>query len=205
MNGTAIGTAASRPAGAMNPHGLHRLLHPLWFGPVHATLTRELGAGPGERVLDVGSGTGGLAQRIAASGATVICVEPDAGSLAVARERLAGFDVEFIEASAESLPLPVASVDHAVASVSAHHWEDRGKGFRELARVLRPGGRLVIAEFRPNGLIHSLMRLQGGGKHGDAPDAETWKAEITLAGFADIRVIHPGWTSVLALFLHATR
>jgi ubiquinone/menaquinone biosynthesis C-methylase UbiE len=189
----------------MNPRGLHRLLHALWFGPVHATLTRELGARPGERVLDVGSGTGGLARRIAASGATVVCVEPDAGSLAVARERLAEFDAEFIEASVESLPLPAASVDRAVASVSAHHWKDSGKGFGELCRVLRPGGRLVIAEFRPTGLVSSLIRLPGGRKHGHAPDAATWMAEVTRAGFSDVRVLDPGWTSVLALFLRATR
>jgi len=140
MERTTTDTSASRPSGAMNPHGLHRLLHPLWFGPVHGVLARELGARPGERVLDVGAGTGGLARRIATSGATVICVEPDGDSLRVTRQRLAGFNAEFVEASAESLPLPSASVGGAVVSVSAHHWGDRDRGFRELARVLRPGG-----------------------------------------------------------------
>src|SRR3974390_388437 len=97
--------AAPAP-GVMDPHGLHKLLHPVWFGPVHAALIRELGPGPGERVLDVGAGTGVLAERLSGTGATVVCVEPDAGSLAAARERLAGHGAEFVVAPAESIPLP---------------------------------------------------------------------------------------------------
>jgi ubiquinone/menaquinone biosynthesis C-methylase UbiE len=189
----------------MDPHGLHRLLHPLWFGPVHTVLARELAARPEQRVLDVGSGTGGLARKIAESGATVVCVEPDAQSLEAAREVLAGFDAEFVQASAEAIPLADTSADGAVVSVSAHHWEDRDEGFAELARILRPGARLVIAEFRPAGPIRSRLRKLGGGKHADAPGTGAWKAAITRAGFADVQVVRAGWTSQLALFLRATR
>ncbi len=100
----AAGAAAQRPAsprqgsGVMHPHGLHRLLHPLWFTLVHVALARAVAARPGERVLDVGAGAGILSQRLARSRATVICLEPDAASLAAARHRLAGRDVEFLEA-----------------------------------------------------------------------------------------------------------
>ena len=58
--------------GVMDPHGLHKLLHPVWFGLVHSALIRELRPRSGERVLDVGAGTGVLAERISASGAAVV-------------------------------------------------------------------------------------------------------------------------------------
>jgi ubiquinone/menaquinone biosynthesis C-methylase UbiE len=92
----------------MHPHGLHRLGHRLWFAPVHAALVRAAGIGPGERVLDVGAGTGALSERLLAAGAKVVCLEPDLASLAAARVRLAGRDVEFLEAAVEQIPLPDA-------------------------------------------------------------------------------------------------
>jgi len=195
----------AHPSGVMNPHGLHKAGHRLWFGPVHAALVRELRPGPGQRVLDVGAGAGVLAERVSASGATVICVEPDAGSLAAARRRLTDRDAEFVAAAAEAMPLPSESADGAVVSLSAHHWQDRDQGFREIARILRPGGRLVIAEFRPAGPVRALLRWLGGSKHGKAPDATTWMAALTAAGFTDARVAPAGWASLLVLVITARR
>ena len=196
---------AAHPTGVMDPHGLHKLGHRLWFRPVHKALVRELQPGPGTRVLDVGAGTGALAERVSATGASVICVEPDAGSLAAARRRLAGRGVQFVAAAAEAIPLPSASADGAVASVSAHHWQDRDQGFREIARILRPGGRVVIAEFRPAGPVRGLVRRLGGGRHGAAPDAAAWTASLAAAGFTGARVVPAGWASLLVLVIAARR
>ncbi len=197
-------SGAVHDSGVMHPHGLHKLGHRLWFGPVHAALVRELRPVAEQRVLDVGAGTGVLAERIIATGATVVCVEPDAGSLAAARERLDGA-AEFVIAAAEAIPLPSASADGAVVSLSAHHWQDRDRGFREIARVLRPGGRLVIAEFRPAGPVRAFIRRLGGGKHAGAPDAAAWITALTSAGFADARVVDAGLASLLALVIQARR
>jgi ubiquinone/menaquinone biosynthesis C-methylase UbiE len=200
-----IKPGAAHPAGVMNPHGLHKIGHRLWFGPVHRALVRELRPGPGQRVLDVGAGTGALAERVSATGASVICVEPDADSLAAARRRLAGRDTEFVAAAAEAIPLPSASADGAVVSMSAHHWQDRDQGFREVARILRPGGRVVIAEFRPAGPVRALLRRLGPSKHGTAPDAAAWTASLTAAGFTGARAVPAGWASLLVLVIAARR
>jgi SAM-dependent methyltransferase len=198
-------SSAARGAGVMDPHGLHKLGHRLWFGPVHGALIRELRPRLGEQVLDVGAGTGVLAERISETGATVVCVEPDPGSLAAARERLTGRSAEFVAAAAESIPLPDAYADGVVVSLSAHHWQDRDRGFREIARVLRPGGRLVIAEFRPAGPVRVLIRRLGGGKHSSAANAAAWVATLTSAGFGDAHVVNAGWASLLVLVIRARR
>jgi hypothetical protein len=58
-----------RPAGtgAMHPSGLHRLLHPLWFNPVHGLLVKAVAPRAGQRVIDAGAGTGALSERLVTS------------------------------------------------------------------------------------------------------------------------------------------
>jgi ubiquinone/menaquinone biosynthesis C-methylase UbiE len=200
-----IKSGTTRGPGVMDPHGLHKLGHRLWFAPVHAALVRALQAQPGQRILDVGAGAGALAERISGTGATVVCVEPDAGSLAAARQRLAGRSAEFVAAAAEDIPLPDSSADGAVVSLSAHHWADRDQGFGEIARIVRPGGRLVIAEFRPAGPVRALLRRLGGSKHAAAPGTAAWTASLARSGFADARAVPSGWASVLVLIISARR
>jgi SAM-dependent methyltransferase len=106
-----------------------------------AWLAAQLRLGPGRTVLDVGAGTGKLTRALARSGARVIAVEP----VAQMREVLVGelADVQALEGSAEALPLGDQAVD-AVAAGQAYHWFDPVLAPAELARVLRPGGRLGL-------------------------------------------------------------
>jgi SAM-dependent methyltransferase len=198
----------SRPAdsnGVMHPHGLHRLLHPVWFRPVHTALVRAVALEPDEQVLDVGAGTGVLSLRLAATGANVICLEPDAASLGAAKRRLVDYDAQFLKANVEQIPLPSASVDAAVASVTAHHWANQSAGFAELARVVRPGGRLVIAEFRPGGPVLRRLRRLAGSKHADPPDLATWTARLQSAGFTNVKTEEVGPAKAVALILSGIR
>ena len=192
-------------SGVMHPSGLHRLLHPLWFAPVHGALVKAVAPQARERVIDVGAGTGGLSRRLVTSGATVICLEPDQASLEQARQRLAGENFEFVEAPVEHIPLDDASVHTAVASVTAHHWSDQQAGFAELARVIRPDGRLVIAEFRPAGPILTPIRRLAGSKHVGAPGRDAWQTKLEAADFHDVTVYPAGWARLLALFIVGRR
>jgi len=101
---------------------------------------------PRERVLEVGSGPGRLAVRLAelAPGVRVTGVDISAEMVEIAnalaaRSRVAG-RVEFLVGDAASLPLSDASFDTVVSTFSLHHWASPADGLAEIYRVLRPGG-----------------------------------------------------------------
>ncbi len=96
---------------------------------------------PGRRVLDLGAGTGKLTRGLLALGLEPVAVEPGPPMLAQLRAALPG--VEAHEGSAESIPLPEASVEGAFAG-QAYHWFDPTRAVPELHRVLRPGGGLAL-------------------------------------------------------------
>ena len=102
---------------------------------------------PPGRVLDVGCGTGallcGLAARLSGD-ADLAGVDPAPRMLAEARKRLGGVRLE--QAAAESLPFAEASFDLVVSAMSFDHWADKAQGLVECSRVLRPDGRLVLAD-----------------------------------------------------------
>jgi ubiquinone/menaquinone biosynthesis C-methylase UbiE len=101
------------------------------------------------RVLDVGSGTGYLlgllAARLPAAG-ELTGVDPAAAMVAVASERVTDERVRFVRGTAERLPAGDGSYDLLVSTTSFDHWADQAAGIAECARVLAPGGRLVLAD-----------------------------------------------------------
>jgi arsenite methyltransferase len=99
---------------------------------------------PGERVLDIGSGPGFLAQEMAAAGARVHGVDPSPSMLDIARRRAP--DVTFSEGTAIELAFADASFDVVVSTQVYEYVEDMAAELAEVRRVLVPGGRLLILD-----------------------------------------------------------
>ncbi len=102
---------------------------------------------PEMTVADVGCGTGFITAGLAPLVRQVIALDGSPAMLAQARQNLAQFDnIVFQQADGLSLPLPDWSVDALVANMYLHHCPDPLAAIREMARILRPGGRLVITD-----------------------------------------------------------
>lgn len=121
------------------------------FAPVVESVLARSGLEPGHHVLDIGTGTGAVAERAApmvAPAGQVVGVDVSAAMLALAQQRMVArgiTNVIFREGRAEELPADDGSFDAALASLSLMYVIDRAAAAREIARVLRPGGRLVGA------------------------------------------------------------
>jgi ubiquinone/menaquinone biosynthesis C-methylase UbiE/DNA-binding MarR family transcriptional regulator len=106
---------------------------------------------PDVAVGDLGCGSGRIAAAIAPYARTVVGVDSSPEMLDVARSRLAGFgNVQLVEGRIEALPLASESLDLALVVHLLHHVADPSTALTEVARVLRPGGRLVIADVLPH-------------------------------------------------------
>jgi SAM-dependent methyltransferase len=126
--------------------GYEELLVPAMFAQWTGPVLDAAGVGAGQRVLDVGCGTGVLAReavrRVGPAGA-VTGVDPGPGMLAVA-EKLEP-TVDWQAGQAEALPQPGGSFDAVVSQFGLMFFQDRRKALTEMARVLAPGGRLAVA------------------------------------------------------------
>jgi ubiquinone/menaquinone biosynthesis C-methylase UbiE/DNA-binding transcriptional ArsR family regulator len=106
---------------------------------------------PDVEVGDLGCGSGRLAATIAPYARSVVAVDSSPEMLGVARARLASFDnVQIVQGRIEELPLASASLDLALVVHLLHHVADPSAALAEVARVLRPGGRLVVADVLPH-------------------------------------------------------
>ena len=118
---------------------------------------------PGEAVLDLGCGTGNAAMIAAGRGARVTGVDPSPRLLAVARTTAAatGLDAKFILGHAASLPVPDDSVDAIGSVFGVIFAPDPAAAAAEIARVLQPGGRLVLSAWLRQGALADQARLRG--------------------------------------------
>ncbi|WP_066976622.1 class I SAM-dependent methyltransferase [Streptomyces sp. NRRL F-4489] len=117
---------------------------------LHALLDRS----PAGTALDAACGTGRQTAALAARGHRVIGVDQSPEMLDRARAKVPG--AEFRQGRLEELPLDDNSVDLAVCSLAMTHLPDVSKGIAELARVVRPGGRVIVSDLHP-----FVISLQG--------------------------------------------
>ena len=127
---------------------------PALFGPWAVEIARTAGIEAGHDVLDVGCGTGALACHVASSFAgagTVTGLDPNEAMLEVARGKPE--PVRWVNGQAEALPFEAHCFDRVVSQFAMMFFEDAVQALREMRRVLRPEGRLVVAVC--DGLDHS--------------------------------------------------
>ena len=130
---------------------------------------QRLNARPGERVLDVATGTGWSARNVASAGASVTGVDISDELLSAARELSAHVKppIAFLLADAERLPFEDGAFDGVISTFGVMFAADQRKAAAELARVCRPGGRLALATWAPEGAVAEFFQVIG--RHSDAP------------------------------------
>jgi demethylmenaquinone methyltransferase/2-methoxy-6-polyprenyl-1,4-benzoquinol methylase len=135
--------------------------HHLW----RRAAVKASGAAAGQRVLDCATGTGDLAiafKRAVGPGGEVIGTDFCAEMLERApdKARAQGLEIEFAQADAQALPYADRRFDIASIAFGIRNVDDPKRALREMARVVKPGGRVIVLEFgQPRGLFGSLFRF----------------------------------------------
>jgi ubiquinone/menaquinone biosynthesis C-methylase UbiE len=102
---------------------------------------------PGQLAADLGAGTGFMTEGLLRRGLKVIAVDQSEPMLGKMKSKFVGFDeVEYLKGEAENLPLPDETVEYVFANMYLHHVETPLTAIKEMARILKPKGRLVITD-----------------------------------------------------------
>src|SRR5262245_40558003 len=126
--------------------------------PAFSAALHEFARFSGRRVLDVGSGNGYVLSRYAAAGAKVHGVDLTSAGINLCRRRfdIMGLPGHFAVGNAESLPFEGATFDCVCSMGVLHHTPDTPRAVREVFRVLRPGGRLIVMFYHRDSLQYRL-------------------------------------------------
>lgn len=181
----------------MGRHWLLPLYDPLTrllaIPAAHARLADAADLAAGQRVLEIGCGTGNLALLVKRRhpGATVVGLDPDPRALARATRKAAraGLAVQWDRGFADELPYPDGSVDRVLSALMFHHLEPAGRRatLREVRRVLAPGGSLHLLDFAgADGHGHPTRMARHGPRMQDS-SPERILALMAEAGLADPR------------------
>ena len=143
---------------------------------------------PGMRVADVGTGTGILAIELARLGLRVVGIDHSEAMLAAARRKLQAEGIAGVElrrGDIAALPLRDGEVDAAFAHMVLHYLSSPADGIREMARAVRPGGRVVLVDFVPHELEWMRQELGVLWLGFDMADVRRWLADT---GLSSIRI-----------------
>ena len=153
--------------------------------PVSEHLVDHVGVMPGERVLDIATGTGHVALAAArrSAKATGIDYVPELLDIARLRAQAEELDIEFVQSDAEDLPYGDATFDVVLSAIGVMFAADHARAARELVRVCRPGGRIGLASWTPEGFVGGM--LAAVGRHVTPPagaqPATRWGVEAVVA------------------------
>lgn len=152
---------------------------------LHSAVAESLHASTGERVLDLGCGTGRVAELVARSGAGVVGVDLSPALIETARERAEkrGLSIDYRVGDAERLELEDASFDAVGSSVGIMFTPSHDAAAAELARVTKPGGRIALASWTPDGGIGELFRMMAPFQSAPPPSSPfDWGDEAKVRG-----------------------
>jgi ArsR family transcriptional regulator len=147
----------------------------------------------GMTVADIGTGTGILAQDLARAGVSVIAVDHSRRMLATARTKLAAAGIDTVElrhGDATQLPLSDGEVDGAFAHMVLHYVAAPLEALREMARVVRPGGRVVVVDFEKHELDWLERELGVLWRGFPTETISGWLVEVGLAD-VEVELIEP--------------
>jgi demethylmenaquinone methyltransferase/2-methoxy-6-polyprenyl-1,4-benzoquinol methylase len=161
----------TRASGTLSPDGVRSMFDRI--APVYDVMNRVFTMGldgrwrklaaagavrPGDRVLDAACGTGDLALADRKAGGEVTGLDFSERMLERARQK--SDQVQWVQGDVLALPFGDASFDAATIGFGIRNVDDLDAGLRELARVVRPGGRLAVLEItRPTGVLRPFFRL----------------------------------------------
>jgi SAM-dependent methyltransferase len=224
LAGSAQRSASSAKASCCGPDGSTPVFGEILYADADraslpdAAVSASLGCGnptaiaelrEGERVLDLGCG-GGIdvvlsARRVGPSGrAFGLDMTDEMLELAVRNAALAGLtNVEFVRGTIESVPLPSSTIDVVISNCVINLAADKAAVFREIARVLRPGGRIGVSDVVADDALSPAERAERGSFAGCIAGAlsfSEYRDSLAAVGLADIEVIP---THAVAAGLHA--
>jgi ubiquinone/menaquinone biosynthesis C-methylase UbiE len=186
----------------------------MWRSDVNREVVRSVAPVSGECAVDLGAGMGAATVEAAIRGATVVAVDP----MPYMRRVLAlrrrwqrhRANIRVVDGAAESIPLADGSVDALWTVNTIHHWTERDRVSRELARVMKPGGRVLLVDEDFDDPSHPWhKRLRGRRtRHGyqfENVDPDVVAASLSSAGFASARGSHTSMAGRPVKLVRATR
>lgn len=140
----------------------------------------------GKTAADIGCGTGFLSEALIERGLKVIAIDRSEEMLIQMKEKYNGSgDIDYRQGDAESLPVEDNSVDYAMANMYLHHVDSPHIAIKEMVRILKPGGKLVITDLDLHNFDFLRVEHHDRWMGFDRADVESW---FTQAGLKDVRI-----------------